>query len=428
MNHKGDPTMNFPLLVTYIDPGTGSMLFTILVGVLGAGLYAAKGALLKLRFLLTGGRQRADSQERLPFAIFADHKRYWNVFAPICEEFERRGIELHYLTASPDDPALSRDFQHVKCRFLGEGNKAFAQLNTLRADVLLSTTPGLDVYQWKRSRDVGVYVHIPHACSDITLYRMFGLDYYDAVLLSGEYQIRQLRELERLRGLPAKDLRLVGITYMDAMRRRLESAEPLAPHPTTVLLAPSWGKSAILSRFGERILDKLLACDCHVIVRPHPQSFQSEKELLDRLMARYPDSEKLEWNRDNDNFEVLRRSDLMISDFSGVVFDFALVFDKPVLYADTSFDAAPYDACWLDEELWTFSTLPKIGEKLTEEALADLPALLERCLRDPRYQAARDQARAETWAYPGEAAARTADDLIARRKALLASGEKGEQA
>ena len=33
---------------------------------------------------------------------------------------------------------------------------------------------------------------------------MFGLDYYDAVLVSGDYKIRQLREMEKLRGLPEK--------------------------------------------------------------------------------------------------------------------------------------------------------------------------------------------------------------------------------
>ena len=46
--------MIHPSLVSYIDPGTGSMLFTILVGVLGAGLYAAREAVVKLRFFFSG--------------------------------------------------------------------------------------------------------------------------------------------------------------------------------------------------------------------------------------------------------------------------------------------------------------------------------------------------------------------------------------
>lgn len=207
---------------------------------------------------------------------------------------------------------------------------------------------------------------------------------------------------------------------MDAMKARLEHAEPLAEHPTTVLLAPSWGTSAIFSRYGGKIIEALLRTGYHVIVRPHPQSYTSEKAMLDAIMQEYPTSEQLEWNRDNDNFEVLRRSDILISDFSGVIFDFALVFDKPVIYADTAFDKSPYDACWLEEELWAFSTLPKIGRQLTMENLDDIRTLIDDCLNAPGYQAAREAARQETWAYIGEAAPRVADYLMEKQRQLQA--------
>ena len=65
--------MSLPLLALYIDPGTGSMLFTILVGVLGAGIYAARNGLMKLRFFISGGRGAKPSEERLPIAIFSEN-------------------------------------------------------------------------------------------------------------------------------------------------------------------------------------------------------------------------------------------------------------------------------------------------------------------------------------------------------------------
>ena len=81
------------------------------------------------------------------------------------------------MTASEDDPAFGCDIPGVRAEFIGKGNKAFSKLNFLNATVLLSTTPGLDVYQWKRSKGVKYYVHIPHAASEIVLYMMFGIDY-----------------------------------------------------------------------------------------------------------------------------------------------------------------------------------------------------------------------------------------------------------
>ena len=407
----------------YIDPGTGSMLFTILIGVIGAVFYSLRNVLIKLRFVMSGGKKGEVSDDRMPLVIFTDSKRYWNVFEPICDELERRGVEAQYLTMSPDDPALSKDYEHITCRFIGEGNGAFAKMNLLNAGIVLSSTPGLDVYQWKRSKNVQWYVHIPHMCTDVTIYRMFGLDYYDAVLLSGQYQIDQTRQLETLRSLPGKDLRLVGVTYMDELKRRLEQAPPLPEHQRTVLLAPSWGPSAVFSRYGGRIIDALLDTGYHIVIRPHPQSFTSEKELLDELMAAYPDSDRLEWNRDNDNFDVLRRSDVMISDFSGVIFDFALIYDKPVIYADVSFDGAPYDCCWLEEEPWTFRVLPKIGVPLAEGSLPQLKQIIDSAIDEERFAEAREQARKDAWVCIGQAAGNVADYLIEKQRELDSAPE-----
>lgn len=402
------------------------MLFAILIGIIGAVTYMLKSWLIKLRFILSGGKKVDTEMSKLPLVIFSDDKRYWSVFKPICRELDQRGVDVTYMTASADDPALENDFAHVKAEFIGAGNRAFARLNFLNASLVLSTTPGLDVYQWKRSKQVDCYVHLPHAASDITGYRMFGIDYYDAILLSGQYQADDVRALEKLRSLPEKDIVKVGIPYMDDMDARLQSAPPMAEHEKTVLLAPSWGDSAILKKYGEKIIQVLLDTGYHIIVRPHPQSFTSEKDVLDRIMRKYPDSDQLEWNRDTDNFDVLRRSDILISDFSGVIFDFALVYDKPVIYADTEFDDSPYDAWWLDTPYWTFTALPRIGQKLTPDNMTSLREMIDACLSDPRYSAGRDEVRAETWEHRGEGAQRTADYLVSKLKQLK-SCETGEK-
>ena len=407
----------------YIDPGTGSMLFTILLGVIGASIYSLRMLIIKLRFKLSGGKVKANFQ-KIPLAIYSDHKRYWSIFEPICRELSKRGKEVVYMTSSPDDPALDSDIDGLKAEFIGEDNRAFAKLNYLSANILLSTTPGLDVYQWKRSKNIDYYVHIPHAANDITLYRMFGIDYYDAILLSGDYQIQDIRMLEKMRSLPEKELVKVGIPYMDKMARRLKTAGPAPEHPRTVLLAPSWGSSAILSVYGGKIIDVLLKTGYHVIVRPHPQSFKSETELMEKLMKEYPESEQLEWNGDTDNFEVLRRSDILISDFSGVIFDFSLIFDKPIIYTDPRFDLSVYDAWWLKKPLWTLSALPRLGQELTEENMTGLKELIDRCIEDPQYAESRRSVKEETWAYEGEGAARAAEYLIRKYEEVTRTEEE----
>ena len=407
----------------YIDPGTGSMLFTILIGVLGAAFYSARMLFIKLRYRLGGGKVEA-LDKKIPLVIFSDGKQYWKVFAPICKELSARGQEVVYYTMSEDDPALSANLPGMTAEFIGEDNRAFTKLNFLKANVVFSTTPGLDVYQWKRSKDVDFYVHIPHAPNDITLYRMFGIDYYDSILLSGDYQVKQIRQMEAKRELPAKDLKLVGIPYMDDMAARLDSVGAAEAHERTVLLAPSWGDSALFGVYGGKIIEKLLETGYHVIVRPHPQSFKSEKELMDKLMEKFPNSDKLEWNRDSDNFEVLRRSDILISDFSGVTFDFSLIYDKPVIYTTPNFDLGPYDAWWMEEPLWTTTILPHIGAELTEDKMDSLKALIDTCIEDPRYAEGRKKAKAETWANAG-AGAKAVADYLQEKLATLTEKKEG---
>ena len=408
------------------------MLFTILVGTISAGAYALRDQMVKVRFYLSGGRSQKDTGKHPEYAIFSDSKRYWNVFEPICDEFESRGIELTYMTASEDDPALDKDYRFVKCEFIGEGNKAYAKLNNLKADIVLSTTPSLDVFFWKRSKGVKWYVHYPHAADDLTKYRMFGIDYYDAVLTSGDYQIEEVRKLEHIRNLPEKEMVNVGLTFLDTMKERLDRAGGTGPavnkkkEDINVLLAPSWGPSSIFNRYGTKMIDSLLDTGYHIIIRPHPQSFTSEKEMIEGIMAKYPDSDRLEWNRDNDNFDVLNRSDILISDFSGVVYDFSLVFDKPVIYADVSFDDSPYDACWLDESPWSLATLKKIGTELTPDNLANIGDVIENCIHDEKFQKARDKAREEAWVYVGESARRVTDYLVDKHAQLMEADEDSE--
>ncbi|MCQ2528284.1 MAG: CDP-glycerol glycerophosphotransferase family protein [Saccharofermentans sp.] len=414
-------------MMLYIDPGTGSMLFTVIMGAVGAGVYFVRSTYYKVKNSIGKDRQATIDQNKLPIVIYSDHKRYWNVFESVCRELDKRGQNAVFLTSSPDDPALNCDFKHVKCEFIGEGNKGFSKLNLLNAYVVLSTTPSLDVYQWKRSRMVDFYAHILHMVSDATTYRMFGLDYYDAVLLSGDYQEVQLRKLWAGRNISAKEYKVVGNTYMDSLLAKAQQkSDTKACDKKTVLVAPTWGQSGLLSKYGSKLIDALLKTDYRIVIRPHPQSFTAEKTMMDELMRQYPNNDRISWNTDNDNFECLKNADIMISDYSGVIFDFSLVFDKPVLYASAEVNLGFYDAYFLDEPLWTFEILPQIGKPLDESDFPHLGSVIEECINSDIYKDGRDKARRESWMHQGESAGLVADYLIKKYNELAASESNKE--
>lgn len=413
------------ILPLYIDPGTGSMLFSLIIGLIAAGSFAIRALYLKFKFVLSGGKgDISEKSKKIPYVIFSDHKRYWNVFKPICDEFEKRKIGIVYWTASPDDPALSEKYEYVKAEFIGEGNKAFARLNMMNAGICLSTTPGLDVLQWKRSRTCDFYVHIVHMVSDPSSYRMFALDFYDAVLVSGPYQLEQIRLIEEKRNLKQKEIEIVGCTYMDMLNAR--PREKTNSSKKTILLAPTWGESGILSRFGTKIIDALLQTGYSIVVRPHPQSYTAEKDLIASLQEKYRSEPNLLWNRDNDNFDILNRADLLISDFSGVIFDFAFVFNKPIIYADTSYNSAPYDAAWIDDDLWTIKILPKIGFELKESDFPQIKDVIDNAISSEKIKNAREEIIPEGWIHIGDAGKIAAEYLI-KKHCDIAGENYGEK-
>lgn len=396
----------------YIDPGTGSMLFTIVISAISAVVYLIRILLIKLKNMAGLKSQNERNAKKIPIVMFSDSKRYWSTFRPVCDELEKRGQKAVYMTASPDDPALDSKYNNIKCEFIGDGNKAYAKMNLLNAAIVLSTTPNLDVFQWKRSKTVDWYVHVLHCCGDISLNRLYGLDYYDAVLLSGDFQKDQVRELERQRHLPAKEIRMVGIPYMDTMLKHAKNYKRPETDLTTVLLSPSWGASCLLVKYGELLIDGLIATGYNIIIRPHPQSFTADKETIDRLMAKYPDSEKLHWNKDNNNFDVLARSDIMISDYSAIMYDFAFIFNKPVIYTNAQFKKDPYDAWCLEGELWMLSTIRKIGKELKKENVGQIKELIDSSIKESKETDIIDEARKETWCNIGKSSELIADYLI----------------
>ncbi|MBP5588381.1 MAG: CDP-glycerol glycerophosphotransferase family protein [Treponema sp.] len=405
------------------------MLFSILIGIVSTLVFFGRQLFLKIKFILSGGKAEKISSTKIPYVIFSDHKRYWNVFKPICDEFEKRGVDLVYWTASSDDPALSEKYEHVKTEFIGEGNKAFARLNMMNAGICLSTTPGLDVYQWKRSKNVNWYVHIPHSLDEMMGYRMFGLDFYDAVLLTGDFQGEYIRRLEVMRGTKEKELVTVGYPPMDEQRKRLDlqkniNTNKITSSEITVLVAPSWGKTAILSKFGADFLVALQKTGFKIVIRPHPQTLVSEKQMLDSLRDQFPDTENFRWNFDNDNFACMNDASILITDFSGIIFDFAILFDRPIIYADTEYDSAPYDSAWFkNETLWRFEILKKIGIKLVENQFSNMRHVIEKAMNDSSLMEGRDEVRKQAWMYPGESSGRIVDYLFEKNNFLINSKE-----
>ena len=101
-----------------------------------------------------------------------------------------------------------------------------------------------------------------------------------------------------------------------------------------------------------------------------------------------------------------------------------MIFDKPIIYTDTNFDAKPYDADWIDETPWTFSILPSLGLKLNDDNADKIKELIDRCIEDPSFTEGRAQARSDIWVNIGKSAELSADFIIRKYREVTGKSLK----
>jgi hypothetical protein len=194
-----------------------------------------------------------------------------------------------------------------------------------------------------------------------------------------------IRHLESLRGRKAKDLFKVGCVYYDSLvpkyaaaRERAEAAAVAARRrPLRVLLAPTWGKNGLLTRFGGRLIREIAEAATEVIIRPHPQTLHSEPELLRSLQQEAASLPNCRWDLSADPVDAMAVSDILVSDISGIVFDYAFLTGRPVLTLDFPIDKRGFEAMDLPFEPWELSSLDLIGRRIALNDIPSLPAIIE---------------------------------------------------
>lgn len=408
---------------SYLDPGTGSLLLYALAGIATSVLYGLRNAWYWLRGRAAfRGRGAPALSAGLPDIVFhSEGGKYWQVFQPAIEALAREGAACAYVTPDPADPGLRTGIAGLDARRPGGEMATISYMNAARAALVVSTTPHLDVYMLRRSKGVKAYAHLFHAPTDIAFYEKYAFDWYDALLTVGPFQDASVRALEARRGTVAKALLPTGNTYFDYMlaeAARLPAGEPPAGEAgrRTALYAPTWGVRSSALRHGAGIIEALSGAGYRVIFRPHPQLYVSHKELAAEIERRIAGLPGVEIDRNRTGMGSMARSDLMVTDLSGVLFDYACLFGKPILLAMSDADPGGQEGEDLPRPFWDIEASKELSFGLVGDDLGGLPLLADAALagsaaNGERIRAFRDRSFYNFGA-AGPAAARNILELV----------------
>lgn len=109
---------------------------------------------------------------------------------------------------------------------------------------------------------------------------------------------------------------------------------------------------------------------------------------LQTALAGYPN---VTWDRAPSGFAAMLHSDALISDLSGIVFDYAFVLERPVVTVRFTPDIRGLEAGDLPWPAWELDILPELGARIEPEDIAALPKVIAAL---PERAAFREQMRA----------------------------------
>ena len=248
-------------------------------------------------------------------------------------------VTIHYITSDPEDPVLKGENPRIQGYYIGE-IRLITLMMKLEADMVVMTMPDLETYHIKRSlvrKDIE-YIYTDHGVSsdNLTL-RTHALDHFDTLFCVGPHQLEEARAIEQLYGLRQRRCVQVGYGLLDEMTEAWEKRDKTPREKKTILIGPSWQTDNIMDSCIDKLVEQFSGLGVRIIIRPHPQYVRLYGDRIEALIQRYRDriGEDFVIQTDFSSTDTVYESDLLVTDWSNVGYEFALSTLKPVLYINT---------------------------------------------------------------------------------------------
>lgn len=276
------------------------------------------------------------------FVIYSERSGFYKYFESLINGLKKKSnITIHYVTNDPDDAIfkLAETDPKIKPYYIGQ-KKLITFMMRMDADIVAMTTPDLDNYYIKRSlvrKDVE-YIYVPHDMMSVHMgFRKAALDHFDTIFCTGEHVAREVRKTEQVYSLPEKTLVKFGYPLEEKLEKAYEDMDKTPHTKREILIGPSWQEDNLLDSCVDTLIEQLMCDENHITVRPHPEYVKRYPEKIRLLTEKYagvPD-EKLSFELDFTTNRSTYSSDLLITDWSAIAYEFCFSTKKPVLFVNT---------------------------------------------------------------------------------------------
>lgn len=275
--------------------------------------------------------------------FYSEGSGFYKYFQNVIEYLlEHSNLTIHYITRDPDDQIfrIAEREKRIRPYYIGE-KKLITLMMKMDADIVIMTMPDLENYHIKRSyvkQDVE-YIYMFHWCTSTHMViREKALDHYDTIFCPGPHQVEEIRCTEKMYQLPAKNLVETSYGVIENLVHAYEKMEKKEDTRPQILIAPSYQADNIMDSCIDVLLDQLLPKQYRLIVRPHPQYIRRAPQKIEAFRQKYQKelgNNLFEFQTDFSSGNTVYQSDVVITDWSTISYEFSLTTMKPTLFINT---------------------------------------------------------------------------------------------
>ena len=326
-----------------------------------------------------------ENKGNMKIVFYSEGSGFYKYFRALIDALLREtNLTIHYVTSDPEDAVFQKNEPRIHPYYVDE-TRLIPLMMKLEADMVVMTTPDLEKYHIKRSRvreDVE-YVFMDHGCSSDNLaYRTGALDAYDTLLVVSREQAVEARAIEKLRHTKKKRIIECGYGLIDDMIAAYEAMDKAENEKKTILIAPSWQYDNIMDSCLDDLVDALYGRGWRIVIRPHPQYVRRFPARMGEIIRRYQDRacDDFVIETDFSSNVTVYTADLVITDWSGIAFEFSFTTDKPSLFINTQMKVVNED--WQKIPLVPFdiTARPKVGRQVEKGEVRALAPVVEELL------------------------------------------------
>lgn len=292
-------------------------------------------------------REKADYKRFFSIAnkhlvFYSEKSGFYKYFADVIDYLlAHSNLTIHYVTNDSQDAIFEKAKRepHLRAYYIGE-KRLITLMMKMDADIVVMTMPDLDNFHIKRSyvrKDIEYIFMFHWVTSTHMIIREGAFDHFDTVFCPGPCQIAELRKAEEVYRTPAKNLIDAGYGLIETLERQYQQMEQTSHDRLRILIGPSWQPDNIMDSVIDRLLEQLEGGNYWIIIRPHPEYIKRFPKKISDFKQRYAGKigTAFELELDFSSNASVYRSDVLITDWSNVGYEFAFATGKPVLFINT---------------------------------------------------------------------------------------------